>query len=303
MSRRADPPIHGLLNIDKAPGFTSHDVVAVVRGITGIRRVGHAGTLDPSASGVLPVCIGRATRLADFISEGTKAYRAEIELGARTTTDDADGEVIQRGPVPPMSVGAIEVGLAAFRGEIMQRPPAYSAVSVGGQRAYAAARRGTALELAERPVTVHAIEVVSWESPVLDVRIECSRGTYIRSIARDLGEQLGCGGHIRSLRRTRVGRFRIEEAVSLDALRAAGVSWTRYLLPPDAALDGLCAVAGDRDSMVHGRPFGEPGAATDGERFRVYDCDSRFLGLAVARGGQWWPRVSFVEAEVESEQG
>src|SRR4051794_17233373 len=194
--RRDEADIHGLLNVCKARGFTSHDVVAIVRRTLGTRRVGHAGTLDPLAEGVLPICVGRYPRLVDLLGDTDKGYYAEIELGVRTTTDDAEGEIVERRDVPTITAEGLEPFLASLRGNIEQVPPAFSAIKVNGRRAYDLARRGAALELAARPVTIYRLNLVSWSSPRLSLLVVCSKGTYIRSLARDLGEMLGCGAHL-----------------------------------------------------------------------------------------------------------
>src|SRR5688572_31173956 len=171
--RRDDADVHGLLNVCKDRGFTSHDVVAVVRRTLGTRRVGHAGTLDPLAEGVLPVCVGRYTRLVDLIADTEKGYYAELSVGARTTTDDAEGEVVERGAVPALTPETLEPFLAPFRGSIEQVPPAFSAIKVAGRRAYDLARRGAAPELAARPVTIHRLELLGWAPPRLTLLVVC----------------------------------------------------------------------------------------------------------------------------------
>ena len=305
--RRADADIHGFLNVCKPPGFTSHDVVAVVRRTLGTRRVGHAGTLDPMAEGVLPICVGRYTRLVDYISEGDKGYYAQIVLGARTSTDDAEGEVVERRPVPPLTEAELHQALDAFRGPIEQVPPAFSAVKVAGQRAYALARRGDAPRLAARTVTMYRLEMLRWGPPSLSILVACSKGTYIRALARDLGERLGCGAHLTKLMRLWVGTFGLAEAISLDELGAAasGGTLASVLQPAEIVLRALPAVIVDAErvaDMQHGRPWPAP---TVGDSVtpisglaRVYDLHGRLLGLAerVADGRRWQPRLALVHA-------
>ena len=224
----------GILNVCKQSGWTSHDVVAKVRRLARQKRVGHAGTLDPMAEGVLPVLLGRATRLADLVQSGDKEYRAEVHLGVATTTDDAEGELLERAAVPPFDRDAIEAALARFRGRISQLPPAYSAIKVQGQRAYAVARRGGAPDLRPRDVTISDLRLVDFGSDWLALDVRCSRGTYVRALARDLAVALGSVGHLTRLVRTAVGPFRIRDALTLDDIAAQGVA--AALLPPDRAL-------------------------------------------------------------------
>lgn len=302
--RRDDSDVHGLINVCKPRGFTSHDVVAVVRRTLGTRRVGHAGTLDPLAEGVLPVCVGRYTRLVDQLAETEKGYYAEIQLGARTTTDDAEGEVVERVPVPDLTAPELEPYLARFRGQIAQVPPVYSAIKVDGRRAYDLARRGAAPELQARPVTVHRLDVVAWTPPSLSLVVACSKGTYIRSLARDLGEALGCGAHLTRLVRLRVGCFRLENAVSPQEIEAA-VAEDRVgsvLLPADDALAELPALLVPEARSVdfgHGRSW--PSAVRRAPRAptRVYDTAGRLLGLAEhdLRRHAWQPRLALIREQ------
>jgi tRNA pseudouridine55 synthase len=300
--RRDDANVHGLLNVCKPRGFTSHDVVAVVRRALGTRRVGHAGTLDPLAEGVLPVCVGRYTRLIDLLSDTEKGYYAEVELGARTTTDDAEGEVVERRPVPALTPEQIESALSGFRGRISQTPPAYSAIKVAGQRAYDLARRGATPTLAAREITIYRLEVVACSPPALTLLVGCSKGTYVRSLARDLGEMLGCGAHLTRLVRLWVGSFRLEDAVSLDEIAeaASGGCVESVLQTADTALAALPAILVPEQRAVdigHGRHWpASPDTATDGP-VRVYDTAGRLLGLAEydARRRAWQPRLALTQ--------
>ena len=290
----------GFLNLCKAGGFTSHDVVAIVRRLLQTRRVGHAGTLDPAAEGVLPICVGRATRLVDRLADADKGYYGVVVLGVRTRTDDAEGEVVETSAVPPFDAAALDAALERFRGEIAQRPPQFSAVKVAGRRAYALARRGEEVKLQARVVTVHRLTLEWWRPPRLALSIACSKGTYIRSIARDLGEALGCGAHLERLVRLRVGPFVLAEAISLDQLGEAARAGCarRYLLPPDAALrDAPAAIvpAERAADMSHGRPWPMSGAAgAEGALTRVYASDGRLLGLALPDHDRrvWRPRLA-----------
>jgi tRNA pseudouridine55 synthase len=232
--------MNGFLVVDKPAGMTSHDVVNAVRRMAGTRRVGHAGTLDPAATGVLVLALGAATRLVQFIDGSDKTYRATLRLGETTTTYDADGDVVERRPVT-VSKADIEAVLADFRGAIDQIPPMYSAVKVQGRKLYKLARQGKEIERASRPVTIHRLDVLEWTLPDLTIEVVCSAGTYIRSLAHDLGQTLGCGAHLIALTRTAAGEFRLEDAYPLEALRALAQDGrlAEALLPPETALTAL----------------------------------------------------------------
>jgi tRNA pseudouridine55 synthase len=220
-----------VLAIDKPEGWTSHDVVAVVRGVLGTRRVGHGGTLDPQATGLLPVLVGTATKFADRIHEATKVYDAVVRFGVETATDDREGAVTQEGDVPPLVAATIEPALAKLRGVIAQVPPQYAALKVAGRPAYARARRGETVVLAARSVRVFRLDVVEIASPQLRLLVVCSSGTYVRAIARDLGRGLGSAAHLARLRRLAVGALEARNALTPDALRARGGD-ARALLRP-----------------------------------------------------------------------
>jgi tRNA pseudouridine55 synthase len=239
--------LDGVLVAAKPSGPTSHDVVALVRRLSSTRRVGHGGTLDPFAAGVLPVFLGRATRLVEYHLGSNKQYRATICFGATSTTDDIDGE---RTPVagPAIPRSAVEAAMAAMTGHQRQVPPAYSAVQIGGRRAYQMARAGESVELPEREVEIHRFDLVEWDDadatrPVAIAEVECSAGTYVRALARDLGARLDSGAYLGALVRTASGTFRLEDAVTYEALRdgaadgPAGVA--RLLRPIDAGLEDL----------------------------------------------------------------
>jgi tRNA pseudouridine55 synthase len=228
----------GILNIDKPAGMTSHDVVLHVRRLTGQRRVGHAGTLDPMATGVLLLCLGGATRVAEYLMAGRKEYQAVVHLGVATDTYDAEGTIT--GSVGSLHLRREQIveALAAFRGTIQQVPPPYSAIRQEGRRLYELARRGIQVETPARPVEIHALELVAWDSPYLTLKIICSPGTYIRSLAHDLGRMLNAGGHLADLRRLASGSWHVQDAVKLDDLRGAIQlgHWLHLLHPMDAAL-------------------------------------------------------------------
>lgn len=225
MSRRRspDPPFHGILLVDKPQGLTSHDVVAQVRRILGVRKVGHAGTLDPLATGLLPVLVGQATRLFEWSAGDDKEYLTMARLGVRTDTLDAEGTVTHIAEVPPdLAPDTIESMLAALRGSQSQRVPRYSAVRVEGRRLHERARAGdTTVDAPVRQVTIHALDLLSFLPPHLTLRVACSKGTYVRQLVSDLGDALGCGAHVETLRRTRSGPLHLSEATPLADLQAA----------------------------------------------------------------------------------
>jgi tRNA pseudouridine55 synthase len=243
------PNISGILNIDKPAGWTSHDVVGRVRRVLGLRRVGHAGTLDPMATGVLLVCVGHATRLSEYLMAGRKTYRALMRFGLETNTYDTDGMIMATRPVPALTESHLEVLLARFIGTIQQQPPAFSAIKDGGVPAYRRARQGQAVELQAREVTIHAIRLLDWRPPDLTVEVTCEPGTYIRSLAHDLGQAAGCGATLAALVRLRSGRFAIEDAVGMDELERAAAAGrlSSYLHPMQAALAEFTLVAIDHE--------------------------------------------------------
>jgi tRNA pseudouridine55 synthase len=225
--------MNGVLVVDKPGGITSFDVVARVRRALGERRVGHTGTLDPMATGVLPVCVGEATKLVPFLMGGDKEYEAEVRLGITTDTLDATGTVTAETNADHVSLGDVEHALEGFRGTILQRPPMHSALRVNGRRLYELARQGVEVDREARPVVVHAIEILHFEAPRLGLRVRCGKGTYIRSLAADLGAVLGVGAHLTALRRTRVGPFTVGHCTTLEALDPA----TPLLTPAEALAD------------------------------------------------------------------
>jgi tRNA pseudouridine55 synthase len=225
--------MNGVLVVDKPGGITSFDVVAEVRRKLGERRVGHTGTLDPMATGVLPICVGDATKLVPFLMSGDKEYEAELRLGVTTDSADATGTVTSETNAAHVSRSDVERALPGFVGTIQQTPPMHSALKVGGKRLYEFARAGVEVERAARPVVVHSIELVACEVPLVRLRVRCGKGTYIRSLAADLGAVLGVGAHLTALRRTRVGPFCLDRAVTLEELSAA----TPLVSPAEALAD------------------------------------------------------------------
>lgn len=257
--------ISGVLVVEKPVGLTSHDVVQIIRKGTNIRRAGHTGTLDPRASGVLVVLLGPAVRLSEYVSASDKRYQAIIRLGASTDTYDAEGEVMTRSPVE-ITEEQFQEALPQFMGEIEQVPPPYSAVKVKGRKAYDMARNGEEVELKPRMIHVYSLELLEWATPEAVIDIYCSSGTYVRSLAHDLGKVLGCGAHLTGLRRTKSGRFTLRDAVPLRKLREAFDSgtWYQYLIPAAEALSDWPAIELDQEQIEairHGhRISGQPGS-------------------------------------------
>jgi len=287
----------GLLNVDKPAGPTSHDIVARVRRGTGVRKVGHAGTLDPMATGVLVLCLGAATRLSEFVMASRKVYRARVRLGVETDTYDAQGAVVAEKPVA-LDRAAVEAALARFRGTIEQVPPMYSALQQGGRRLYDLARAGQQVPREARAVTIDRLALLDWEPPFAALEVACSPGTYIRSLAHDLGQALGTGGHLAALQRAASGRFTVEDAVGWDALEAAMAdgSWRRYLLPPDLAVADLPALALDaaQAGAIRQGQWIAAGTGPDaGPLARAYDDTGVFLAVLERRGAAWKPHKVF----------
>jgi tRNA pseudouridine55 synthase len=258
-------------------------VVAKVRGLAAQKRAGHAGTLDPIAEGVLPVLLGRATRLADFIQLGRKSYLATAHLGASTDTDDSEGTVIREQPVPSLTQALLETALDRFRGEILQTPPQYSALKVAGRRAYAVARAGGEVDLAPRRVSVYELQLLACSPTHLAFEVTCSRGTYIRALARDIAVALGTLGHLTGLVRTRVGPFRIEDALTIDDIATRGVD--HVMLPASAALPDIPTYSATPDEalrLANGQTL--PAAGLCAESLWVYDPLGKLVCLAAADG-------------------
>ncbi|GAB4531155.1 MAG: tRNA pseudouridine(55) synthase TruB [Anaerolineales bacterium] len=235
----ASSVVSGVLVIDKPVGMTSHDVVQIVRRGTGIRRAGHTGTLDPRASGVLVVLVGPAVRLSEYVSASDKRYQATLRLGTSTNTYDAEGTVTENTSPDNITEEMFEKALQQFVGEIEQVPPPYSAVKVGGRKAYELSRKGEEVQLEPRKINVYSLELLEWVHPEAVVDVYCSSGTYVRSLAHDLGKALGCGAHLVGLRRTKSGHFTLRDAIPLRKLRDSFLTgdWYKYLIPAAEALD------------------------------------------------------------------
>jgi tRNA pseudouridine55 synthase len=275
------PAAEGLLLVDKPSGMTSHDAVDVVRRSLGTRKVGHAGTLDPMATGLLVLGVGRATRLLRYLGELPKTYEGTGRLGEETDTLDADGEIVRTAPVD-VSLAEVERACASLVGESMQTPPAYSAVKVGGRRLYEAARKGEVLEAPARPIRVDAFDVTAFDGRDLEVLITCSGGTYVRVLVGDVGRVLGCGAHLVRLRRTTIGSFRVEDAHPPGA---------GTLEPVERAVEHLPSVRLDPEearAASHGRPLGPSGIVGP---YAVLDPGDELVGIYRDEGAMGRPEV------------
>jgi tRNA pseudouridine55 synthase len=279
--------VQGFLNLNKPFGWTSHDCVAKVRKFLRLKRVGHAGTLDPSATGVLPIALGRATKLLQYLPSD-KAYKAIIRLGVRTSTDDLEGEIITQQPVVGLSLSSVETALATkFLGKIEQIPPMYSAIQVDGKRLYDLARKGETVEVPSRIVEIFQTDILDWREgdyPELDVHISCGGGTYIRAIARDLGEALQTGGTLAGLERTHSSGFDLSDSLTLDELEKqlqAGIFTPQIPDKPLQHLPQVILPADDGKKWCQGQRVAVN--VDYAERLRVYEEDGRFLGIASLR--------------------
>lgn len=292
--------VSGVLVVDKPIGLTSHDVVQIIRRGTGIRRAGHTGTLDPRASGVLVVLIGPAVRLSEYVAASDKRYQATIRLGSSTDTYDSEGSVTETNTWENITEEGFDRVLQKFVGEIEQVPPPYSAVKVKGKKAYDLAREGEEVELTPRIIQVYHLEVLEWAPPEVVIDVYCSSGTYVRSLANDLGRELGCGAHLIGLRRTKSGKFTLRDAIPLRKLQEAfeNSTWYRYLIPAAEALAEWPMVELDADQVElvrHGhRIAGEPtekgwarGVSQQGDLVALLEYD--------AETGEWQPRKVFFQ--------
>jgi tRNA pseudouridine55 synthase len=303
--------VDGVLVARKPAGPTSHDVVALVRRLAATKRVGHGGTLDPFASGVLPLFLGKATRVVEYHLGDRKAYRATLCLGASSTTDDLEGELTPSpGPAPDRE--AVEAVLPRFLGRISQRPPAYSAIKVAGRRAYAMARAGEQVELNERQVSIDRLEIASWDGsdptrPIAVIDVECSAGTYIRALARDIGEAVGSAAYLGALVRTASGPFRIDDSIALDDIRAAASDGpdrlAALLLPIDAGLDHipeLTASDADVAALSKGQFVRAAAGLPESGPIRVRDSSGALVAIARSIDGRLAPDKVLVGAAVEA---
>ena len=272
---------HGYLVIDKPAGWTSHDVVGKVRRVLGERRVGHAGTLDPAAVGVLPIAVGLATRTVEYLSEAPKAYLADVTFGVTTDSADIDGVVTSAHDPSRLRQEDIAQALTRFEGDQLQKPPMYSAIRVGGERLYDRARRRELVDVEPRPVTIHEIRLDAWELPTARIYVACSKGTYIRSLARDLGERLGTGAYMSNLVRVCTGPFSLADAIRIEELESlvAARRWETIARHPDAVLHDWPALVLDEMNAANWRQ-GKPVAAPDVTGgVRVYDVAGNWMGI------------------------
>ena len=289
--RDGDTLMDGILIVDKPAGWTSSDVVGFVRGRSRVRRVGHAGTLDPAATGLLPLLLGQATRLTDYLMDATKIYVAEVELGVETDTYDAEGEVMARRDASTVTRAAIEALLPAFTGDIEQTPPAFSALKRDGVPLYKRARRGETIELRPRPVRVNSLRLLAFEPPRATLEVDCGKGFYVRSLAHDLGRRLGTGAMLAGLVRTRVGPFRLKGAVALETLRddLASGAWQERVWAPDEVLlhwDAVILGEGSTTRLRHGNTVAltSDARAVAGSLYRAYSTSGDFLAIVRAEG-------------------
>ncbi len=283
---------HGIINVYKEAGFTSHDVVARLRGICKQKKIGHTGTLDPDAVGVLPVCLGNGTRLCDLLADRTKEYIALLRLGTVTDTQDSSGRVLEEKPadMPPERVREV---IASFEGSSMQIPPMYSALKVNGKKLYELARKGVEVERRARPITIYSLEILEEAHPEYTFRVECSKGTYIRTLCHDIGQALGCGGLMAALKRTRVGEFGIENAHSLTELQSLADEGrlSEVIIPVDRMFSGLPALTVKESGMRALRNgnqlrqvdlengLWEFSGEMQEQKFRVYSPQGIFFGI------------------------
>ncbi len=303
---------NGIIIIHKEAGFTSHDVVAKMRGILKQKKIGHTGTLDPQAVGVLPVCLGSGTRLCDMLTDKDKEYVAELLLGVSTDTQDITGTILAQ-KAPEVSGEQVREVILGFIGDYAQIPPMYSALKVDGKKLYELAREGREVERKARPVKIHSIEILEMALPVVKMRVACSKGTYIRTLCADIGDKLGCGGTMKSLARTRAGQFVLDDAITLSELeRLRDEGRVREAVTPVAALFADCPALRVREEWAHllengnalrPRHVGEAGGrrlpCENGQRVRMYRGDGSFAGLYAydTEKEQYLPVKMFLERD------
>lgn len=297
---RNDAPV-GILNINKPPGATSHDVVKQVRRLVGIRKVGHSGTLDPMATGVLLLCLGPATRLIEYLMAGEKVYRATVRLGQSTNTFDAEGQIVAEYKVSGVTLAHIEAILPRFLGTIQQRPPAFSAIKQSGVPAYKLARQGKSVELKTRSVQISEIRLLGWKAPFLELEVYCGPGTYIRSLAHDLGQMLGVGGHLTALSRTASGNWQLTQATTMETLQArvSAGQLADVLHPLEQAvahLPGLILNEMQQQAIGQGQkiPMNDPAQFDQSHPVAAYDTAGQLVAiLDVLESAQLQPKKVF----------
>ncbi|MFH1032688.1 MAG: tRNA pseudouridine(55) synthase TruB [Chloroflexota bacterium] len=287
--------VDGILNIDKPFGRTSFSIVGMVRRLSGEKRVGHAGTLDPAATGVLPICLGQATRVTEFFHDMPKVYRAEIELGTSTDTYDATGRIVQQGDLSQITRTQLESALSHFRGEIEQIPPMYSAAKHQGKPLYKLARAGVSVERKSRPAKIYNLELLDFELPLVKIEVTCGKGVYIRSLAHDLGQALGCGAHLKSLIRLKYGNFDIDNAITISQLEDAFSYgyWQNFIHPVDSVLlDWTAMVLSENTELdIKNGCLSDLKSPMAANRCRAYDTDGHFWGVLrfSPEKSQWLP--------------
>ncbi|MEJ2685400.1 MAG: tRNA pseudouridine(55) synthase TruB [Candidatus Sulfobium sp.] len=284
---------NGIINLNKPPHITSHDAVSRVKRQLGVKKAGHAGTLDPLATGILLVCMNEATKVSRFLMDMDKEYRARVKLGERTDTCDSQGRVIDRRDVPDLAKAEIEETVSMFGGTIMQRPPMYSAIKIGGKTLHRLARKGIEIERPERRVQIYDIRVLEVDLPYFDLLVSCSRGTYIRTLCDDIGTRLGTGAHLSALERTRIGFFTLKDAVTIEGLNgeeSALASDSRSLCSIDCALSRLPEIIFDEPEyrlIRNGVPIRlrKAGELTDGSSIRLKDPSKNLFGIGRINAG------------------
>ena len=279
--------IHGIINVYKEKGYTSHDVVAKLRGIAGQKKIGHTGTLDPDAEGVLPVCLGKATKVCELLTDKDKTYRAVLFLGQTTDTQDASGTVLETSDVSNLNEAQVTEAVQSFVGEYAQIPPMYSALKVGGKKLYELAREGKTVERKARNVMIHSIKILRVDLPRVEMEVSCSKGTYIRTLCHDIGEKLGVGGCMESLLRVQVGRFVLADSLCLSEIQKAKEDGNleKILQPIDSVFEQYRAVRIRPDQekrLQNGNSFRKPDRLQnydDQEMVRVYDSNGHFAAV------------------------
>lgn len=279
--------LHGIINVYKEKGYTSHDVVAKLRGIAGQKKIGHTGTLDPDAEGVLPICLGNGTKVCELLTDRDKTYKAVLLLGVSTDTQDISGKVLKKEETENLNADDVAEAIQSFVGEYDQIPPMYSALKVGGRKLYELAREGKCIERKARRVRIHEIRILHMELPRVEMEIKCSKGTYIRTLCHDVGEKLGVGGCMESLIRTEAGRFHIGDSIRLEILQEAKEQGKleQYLIPVDVMFSEYQEIRVDQKlakrlangNEIPGRMIN--GIFRDQECVRVYDPDGRFAAI------------------------
>jgi tRNA pseudouridine55 synthase len=288
--------LDGVLPVDKPEGPTSHDVVAMARRALRIRAIGHTGTLDPFASGLLLLCLGRSTRLAEYLTGLPKSYSATLRLGIVTDTDDREGDVLSDTDAwTAVTPESLEAALAVNRGELLQLPPRYSAKRVGGRRMYDIAREGGEVEIQPARVVVSRLEVTRFDLPEVEIEVQCSSGTYIRAIGRDIGEHLGVGAHLTSLRRTRIGRFDVTCAIPVDALSDEERVSSALLSPAEAVADlrSFVLAPHETEAICHGRSVPAPDEAPGATPVAMLSPEGKLIAIGESKGGRLQPRKVF----------